>query len=258
MFAAMQRYDGVGRDELRTGQVVSRANSNLQQIQIVLGMLPIPIGVSAQFAVSVVAMLWLSPPLALVTLVTLTVVPALAFTAARSRVRLVPANRATQAQAATIAEHVEETVTGVRVVKGFGQEDAEAPRCPRPVRSAPSPWAAGRPCTAASTSVRSSLRGVLTLLAGAARLLSNFTVTAQQARAASERVHEIIDAKPDITDHPHARDLPDGPLELELRDVTCREAPYHRRRRPPHDHGGPRRPHRRPRPRPGRRTGLPR
>ncbi len=251
VFASVQRYDGVKQDELRTGQVVSRANSDLQQIQIMLGMLPIPIGVSAQFAVSVVAMLWLSPPL---TLVTLTVVPALAFTAARSRVRLVPATRAAQAQAATIAEHVEETVTGVRVVKGFGQEDAETGRMAKAARALFARRVVVARLQAGATAVMSALpaagqvgvlalggwlalrgsidigtfltfAGYLTLLAGPARLLANFTVTAQQARAASERIHELIDAKPDITDHPDATDLPDGPLELELREVTFGYAP---------------------------------
>ncbi|MFE9769303.1 ABC transporter ATP-binding protein [Streptomyces sp. NPDC005808] len=251
VFASVQRYDGVKQDELRTGQVVSRANSDLQQIQIMLGMLPIPIGVTALFTVSLAAMLWLSAPL---TLVALAVLPALAFTAARSRTRLVPATRNAQAQAATIAEHVEETVTGVRVVKAFGQEDAETERMARASRTLFTRRVVVARLQAAATAGMSALpaagqvgvlavggwlalrgsidvgtflafAGYLTLLAGPARLLANFTVTAQQARAASERVHELIDATPDITDHPHAADLPDGPLRIELRDVTFGYAP---------------------------------
>ncbi|MFJ2830174.1 ABC transporter transmembrane domain-containing protein [Streptomyces sp. NPDC087263] len=251
VFASVQRYDGVKQDELRTGQVVSRANSDLQQIQIMLGMLPIPIGVTALFTVSLAAMLWLSTPL---TLVALAVLPALAFTAARSRTRLVPATRNAQAQAATIAEHVEETVTGVRVVKAFGREDAETERMARASRTLFTRRVVVARLQAAATAGMSALpaagqvgvlavggwlalrgsidvgtflafAGYLTLLAGPARLLANFTVTAQQARAASERVHELIDATPDITDHPHAVDLPEGPLRIELRDVTFGYAP---------------------------------
>ncbi|MEV7339218.1 ABC transporter transmembrane domain-containing protein [Streptomyces sp. NPDC093544] len=251
VFASVQRYDGVKQDELRTGQVVSRANSDLQQIQIMLGMLPIPIGVTALFTVSLAAMLWLSAPL---TLVALAVLPALAFTAARSRKRLVPATRNAQAQAATIAEHVEETVTGVRVVKAFGQEDAETERMARASRTLFTRRVVVARLQAAATAGMSALpaagqvgvlavggwlalrgsidvgtflafAGYLTLLAGPARLLANFVVTAQQARAASERVHELIDATPDIADHPHAADLPEGPLQIELRDVTFGYAP---------------------------------
>ncbi|MEU6357087.1 ABC transporter ATP-binding protein [Streptomyces sp. NPDC047072] len=251
VFDSIQRYDGVRQDELRTGQVVSRANSDLQQIQTMLGMLPIPLGVSAQFAVAVAAMLWLSAPL---TLVALTVVPALAFTAARSRAKLVPATRAGQAQAAAVAEHVEETVTGVRVVKAFGQEDAETDRMARACRALFGRRLEVARLQAAATATMSALpaagqvgvlalggwlalrgsidvgtflafAGYLTLLAGPARLLANFTVNAQQARAAADRVYELVDARPDITDHPHAEDLPEGPLELELRELTFGYAP---------------------------------
>ncbi|WP_199550750.1 ABC transporter transmembrane domain-containing protein, partial [Streptomyces sp. N35] len=251
VFASVQRYDGVKQDSLRTGQVVSRANSDLQQIQVLLGMLPIPVGVTAQFAVAAAAMLWLSAPLALVAL---TVVPALALLARRSRRRVGPATRQAQAQAATIAEHVEETVTGVRVVKAFGQEQRETDRLARAARvlfgrrvrlariqadSAASMavlppagqvallalggWLALRGSIDIGTFL--TFAGYLTLLAGPARLFANFTVTAQQARAAAERVYELIDAAPDIVDDPRAPDVPGGPLGVELRDVTFGYAP---------------------------------
>ncbi|MFG2227272.1 ABC transporter ATP-binding protein [Streptomyces sp. NPDC048644] len=246
VFGAVQQYDGVQQDALRTGQVVSRANSDLQQVQVLLGMLPIPIGVGALFLVSACAMLWLSAPL---TLVALTVVPTLAFTAARSRTRLVPATRGAQAQAAALAEHVEETVTGVRVVKGFGQEERETDRLTAAARrlfahritvsrlqatatatmaALPAAGQVGILAFGGWLALRGSIdvgtflafAGYLTLLAGPARLLANFTVTAQQARAAAERVNELIDARPDVTDAPDALPVPDGPLEIELRDVT--------------------------------------
>ncbi|MEV6396009.1 ABC transporter ATP-binding protein [Streptomyces sp. NPDC051907] len=251
VFDAVQRYDGVKQDALRTGQVVSRANSDLQQVQVMLGMLPIPIGVSALFLVSVAAMLYLSAPL---TVVALAVVPTLALVAARSRKRLVPATRGAQARAAAIAEHVEETVTGVRVVKGFGQENRETARLTAAARRLfahrirVSRLQAGATATMAALppagqvavlalggalALRGAIdvgtflafAGYLTLLAGPARLLANFTITAQQARAAAERVYELIDAKPDVTDAPHAAPVPDGPLEVELRDVTFGYAP---------------------------------
>lgn len=251
VFDSVQRYDGVKQDALRTGQVVSRANSDLQQVQVLFGMLPIPIGVSALFLVSACAMLWLSAPL---TLVALLVVPGLAFTAARSRARLVPATRGAQARAAAIAEHVEETVTGVRVVKGFGQEERETDRLTRAARRLFAHRVGVSRLQAAATATMAALpaigqvgvlalggwlamrgsidvgtflafAGYLTLLAGPARLLANFTVTAQQARAAAERVFELIDAKPDVTDAPHARPMADGPLEIELRGVTFGYAP---------------------------------
>ncbi|MFH8346697.1 ABC transporter ATP-binding protein [Streptomyces sp. NPDC018045] len=251
VFDSLQRLDGVKQDALRTGQVVSRANSDLTQVQIMLGMLPIPLGTSALFLVAVGAMLWLCAPLALVAL---TVVPATAWAAARSRARLVPATRAAQAGAARVAEQVEEAVTGVRVVKGFGQEDREVDRLARTARGLfgrrmrVARIQAGATATLAALPALGqvgvlalggwlALRGTigpgtflafaayLALLAGPARLFASFLVTAQQARAAAERVGELIDARPDITEPADPAALPAGPVGLELRGVRFGYAP---------------------------------
>ncbi|WP_158933526.1 ABC transporter ATP-binding protein [Streptomyces sp. NRRL S-1868] len=251
VFGALQQFDGATQDTLRTGQVVSRANSDLQQVQIMLGMLPIPMGVVAQFAVAVLAMLWLSP---LLTLVALTVVPALARLTARSRERLVPATRDAQAEAARIAERVEENITGVRVVKGFGQEERETDRLASAARRlfgrrlrvirlqalatssmaalpalgqvgvlAFGGWLALRGSVDVGTFL--AFAAYLALLAGPARLFANFVVTAQQGRASAERVYELIDARPRITEAPGARPVPEGPAGLAFRDVRFGYAP---------------------------------
>ncbi|MFH8411209.1 ABC transporter ATP-binding protein [Streptomyces sp. NPDC018019] len=251
VFGSLQRLDGVKQDALRTGQVVSRANSDLTQVQIMLGMLPIPLGTSALFLVAVGAMLWLCAPLALVAL---TVVPATAWAAARSRARLVPATRDAQAGAAHLAEQVEEAVTGVRVVKGFGQEDREVGRLARAARGlfgrrmrvariqagatatlsalpalgqvgvlALGGWLALRGSIGPGTFL--AFAAYLALLAGPARLFASFLVTAQQARAAAERVYELIDARPDITEPAEPVTLPAGPAGLELRDLRFGYAP---------------------------------
>ncbi|KAA6215183.1 ABC transporter ATP-binding protein [Streptomyces albofaciens JCM 4342] len=251
VFDSLQRLDGVKQDALRTGQVVSRANSDLTQVQIMLGMLPIPLGTSALFLVAVGAMLWLCAPLALVAL---TVVPATAWAAARSRARLVPATRDAQAGAAHLAEQVEEAVTGVRVVKGFGQEDREVGRLARAARGLFGRRMRVARIQAGATATLSALpalgqvgvlalggwlalRGTigpgtflafaayLALLAGPARLFASFLVTAQQARSAAERVYELIDARPDITEPADPVALPAGPAGLELRDVRFGYAP---------------------------------
>ncbi|MDT7741421.1 MAG: ATP-binding cassette, subfamily bacterial, partial [Actinomycetota bacterium] len=125
VFGSISRLDGPRQDALRTGQVVSRANSDLQQVQGLLGMVPYSVGTVAQVVVSVVIMAWLSPVLTVVALITLPV--ALAFTMVMRR-RLFPATWSAQQRAAEVAQGVEETVTGVRVVKGFGQEERETAR----------------------------------------------------------------------------------------------------------------------------------
>ena len=122
VFDAVTRLDGERQDALRTGQVASRAITDLQLLQGLLSMVPFTLGTASLVVTSIAAMLWLSP---LLTLVTLVVLPAAAIVTIRSRRSLFPATWSAQQQAADVAQQVEETVTGVRVVKGFGQEARE-------------------------------------------------------------------------------------------------------------------------------------
>ena len=122
VFAAMQRLDGGKQDALRTGQVVSRSISDLQLVNALLSMMPLAAGTAVLAVFAISAMLWMSP---LLTVVALIVAPLVGVVSARSKKRLFPATWSAQHRAADIAQHVEETVTGVRVVKGFGQEGRE-------------------------------------------------------------------------------------------------------------------------------------
>jgi ATP-binding cassette subfamily B protein len=245
VFSSVSRLDGGKQDALRTGQVVSRANSDLQLVQGLLSMVPLSFGVVVLVVVSVVAMLWLSP---LLTVIALIVVPLLGVVAARSRRRLFPATWSAQQRAADIAQHVEETVTGVRVVKGFGQEDREIGRLAATARrlfaermraarlqSRPNATMSALPplgqVAVLALGGWMALRGQISIgtflafasyvatLAGPARLLSGLVIMGQMTRAAAERVYELIDSQPEIVDAPEARDVPDGPLAVELADV---------------------------------------
>lgn len=121
-FAALLRLGGAQQDELRTGQVVSRSISDITLIQTLLQFLPNLTGNALMFLFSLVFMALLSP---LLTVVALVVGPLLWLIALRSRRDLFPANWHAQQEAAEVASTVEATVTGVRVVKGFGQERRE-------------------------------------------------------------------------------------------------------------------------------------
>ena len=122
MFRSLGRLDGARQDDLDTGQVVGRATSDLQLVQGLLFMTPMVIGNTLLFGLSIVVMFALSP---LLTLIALAVAPALWWLAYRSRKRLFPAAWYAQTQAGEVAGIVDGAVTGVRVVKGFGQETQE-------------------------------------------------------------------------------------------------------------------------------------
>ena len=245
VFRAVQKLDGAKQDTLRTGQVVSRAISDLQLVQGLLSMVPLAAGVLVLFTVALAAMLWLSPLLTLIALIT---VPAAGLVTTRTRRRLFPATWSAQQRAADIAEHVEETVTGIRVVKGFGQEARAVSRLEnRAQRLFAERMRSARlnamfaPTLTAFPSLGQvavfalggmlALRGTISLgtfvafaaylamLVGPARLIATLVVLAQLARAGVERVYELIDSQPEVADAPDAIDVPDGPLAVRLDGV---------------------------------------
>ncbi|MEU0032617.1 MULTISPECIES: ABC transporter ATP-binding protein [unclassified Streptomyces] len=245
MYDTITRLDGRRQDELSTGQVVGRATSDLQLIQGLLFMLPMTIGNVLLFLISLGIMAWLSLPL---TLVALAVAPALWFVAKRSRSRLHPATWYAQAQAAAVAGVVDGAVSGVRVVKGFGQEEQETgklrevgrrlfagrmrtirfnarytpalqavPALGQVAMLALGGWLAVRGQITLGTFVAFS--SYLSQLVGPVRMLAVVLTVGQQARAGAERVLELIDTEPAIQDGTKA--LPaDAPATVEFDDVS--------------------------------------
>ncbi|WP_432022344.1 ABC transporter ATP-binding protein [Streptomyces parvus] len=244
MYATITRLDGKRQDELSTGQVVGRATSDLQLIQGLLFMLPMTIGNVLLFLISLVIMAWLSLPL---TLVALAVAPALWFIARRSKTRLFPATWYAQSQAAAVAGVVDGAVSGVRVVKGFGQEDQETgklrevgrrlfagrlrtirlnsrytpalqavPALGQVAMLALGGWLATRGEITLGTFVAFST--YLAQLVGPVRMLAMVLTVGQQARAGVERVLELIDTEPSMRDG--TKELPaDAPAGIEFDDV---------------------------------------
>ncbi|MGY1582924.1 ABC transporter ATP-binding protein [Streptomyces sp. MN13] len=245
MYETITRLDGRRQDELSTGQVVGRATSDLQLIQGLLFMLPMTIGNFLLFLISLVIMAWLSVPL---TLVALAVAPALWWIARRSRSRLHPSTWYAQAQAAAVAGVVDGAVSGVRVVKGFGQEEQETgklrevgrrlfagrlrtirlnskytpalqavPALGQVAMLALGGWLAVRGDVTLGTFVAFST--YLAQLVGPVRMLAMVLTVGQQARAGTERVLELIDTEPTLTDG--TKELPaDAPATVEFDDVS--------------------------------------
>ncbi len=110
-------------DKMQTGQLMSRASSDLQQLQAFVVMIPITLSNFAML-IAVVALLIASQPmLALFALAPLPIVNVMASRFSRQIHPVVLAVQQEQAQLATV---VEESVSGVRVIKGFGAEQVQA------------------------------------------------------------------------------------------------------------------------------------
>ncbi|MFM8562504.1 MAG: ABC transporter ATP-binding protein [Acidimicrobiia bacterium] len=109
-------------DRTQTGQLMSRASSDLQQLQAFVVMIPITLSNLAMIVAVVVLLLLSQPFLALVALAPL---PLLNVLASRFSRRIHPAVLAVQQEQAQLATVVEESVSGVRVIKGFGAEGVQ-------------------------------------------------------------------------------------------------------------------------------------
>ncbi|WP_033221278.1 ABC transporter ATP-binding protein [Kitasatospora phosalacinea] len=247
LFRSLTRLDGHRQDRLDTGQVVGRATSDLQLVNGLLSMLPMMTGYALMFGMSLVVMLWLSPPL---TLIALVMGPALWWLATRSRKRLFPATWAAQQQAAEVAGVVDAAIGGVRVVKGFGQEAQERGKLEHASRElfaarlrsiklnarytpamqavpalgqvavlAVGGWLAVRGDVTLGTFVAFST--YLAQMTGPVRMLAMVITVGQQARAGVERVMQLIDQRPLVSEPADARPLdpaaaPPGTPALEL------------------------------------------
>jgi ATP-binding cassette subfamily B protein len=234
IFGALSRLDGARQDELATGQLISRATSDVTMVQGLLGMLPMLTGNALLFFVALGVMAFLSP---LLTLVALATGPCLWLVAVAARKRLYPATWEAQQQASALAGVVDAAVGGVRVVKGFGQEEQELGKLEaagerlfasrlRAVRFS----ARYNPAIMAIPALGQvgvlflggylALRGTITLgtflafstylaqMLGPVRMLSSLVTIGQQARASVERIFEIIDSQPVVTEKPDAALLP--------------------------------------------------
>ena len=110
-------------DRSQTGQLMSRSSSDLQQIQAFVVMIPITLS-NLAMVISVTVILALTNPL--LTLVALAPLPLVNFAGRRFSSSIHPAVQAVQQEQAELATVVEETVSGVRVIKGFGAESVQS------------------------------------------------------------------------------------------------------------------------------------
>ena len=227
----LHRLDFARHDELQSGQLVSRANSDVRVVQMLLGFLPFMSGNVVLFFLSLVFMVKLSPPLTAVALIT---VPTLLVMALRLRKVVYPSSWDAQQRAAELATVVEEATSGVRVVKGFGQERRELDKLShsaerlfgarmRNARISAKRQAIMQTVPALAQVAILALGGWLamegnitlgTLLAfqtyllqlvAPVRQVAGMMVMASTARAAAERIFELLDSTPDVVEKPGAR-----------------------------------------------------
>ena len=222
-------------DRAQTGQLMSRSSSDLQQVQSFVVMIPITIS-NMSMVVAASAILFISDwRLALVALAPL---PFVNVAGRRFSQSIHPAVLQVQAEQAELATVVEESIGGVRVIKGFGAEEVQAKRLRKEAADI-------RGVSIQAARIRAKylpaidllpqlgllavlgfgglqvINGNLTvgqlvqfnfyvaLLVSPLRMLGMTIAFAQRAGAALERVNEVLDTAPIVTDPPNPSRLPD-------------------------------------------------
>jgi len=119
MFAAAQRLSPADGGRLDPGQVLTRSTSDLALEQELFGLMPLFALNSITLLLAIGVMFWLSP---LLTVVVLLVVPALYLVTRRSQRAVFPAMWDAQNHLGKLTGFAHESVHGIGVVMGFGQE----------------------------------------------------------------------------------------------------------------------------------------
>jgi ATP-binding cassette subfamily B protein len=235
-------------DKVQTGQLVSRANSDIRAVQMLLAFAPFMAMMSMTFLLAFAYMLTKH---VLLTVVAISTLPLVYVYGVKLRDIMFPLSWVVQGRLAEVATTVEENVTGVRVVKAFAGEQRQIQQLARQARRLR--WATVKVADARARYAPlmenlPRLGMALTLLYGGYlaiegevtvgtiitfssyvlllqapfRMLGFFMIMSQRAAASAGRIFEILDTPAEITDRPDAIDLVDPAGALAFDHVTFR------------------------------------
>ncbi len=220
-------------DRVQSGQLISRANSDIRSVQMYLTFGP---NILVQCSIAVVAfiyMLTIDVPLAFVAMLTL---PLVFLMGVRMRRSLFPVSWLIQARLAEVATIVDENINGVRVVKSFAAEQRELHQLQgaadrlrwayirdADLRARFTPLVQNLPqvglaliLLAGGYLVIHGHLGVGAILAFSAyvvmlqapfQMLGMLVMLGQRAAASAARIYEVLDEQPAVVDAPGARAL---------------------------------------------------
>jgi ATP-binding cassette subfamily B protein len=235
-------------DRVQSGQLISRANSDIRSVQMYLTFGP---SILVQCLVALVAfgyMLWIDVPLALVSMVAM---PFIYVAGVRMRKVLFPVSWLIQSRLAEVATIVDENINGVRVVKSFAAEDRQLDLLARAAGKLRWAYVKDADIRAQFTPVVQNLSQVglamVVLLGGYLvvhdhlqvgtiltfsfwivmlqlpfQMLGMLIMMGQRAAASAQRIYEVLDQKPAVTERAGARDLVECRGDVRFEQVTFR------------------------------------
>jgi ATP-binding cassette subfamily B protein len=247
MYGHLQRLELGFFDGQQVGQLMSRATVDLQSVRFFLGYgLIFIVQNLLTILLAAIAMLFIQPSLALITLAPVPLVIATAFRYGRySR----PALQEVQQRIAELTAEAEENVSGIRIVKAFAREPEQLDRFSGRVsrvfdqsmlatrlRAHYNPMISFLPNLGLAAVLlvggRQVIDGSLTLgeftafysyllmLMFPMRMLGMALGMAQRAVASGNRIFQVLDREPEVMSPPDARPLPPGGGEVTFRSAT--------------------------------------
>src|SRR5437870_994250 len=246
LVAHLQTLHFAYHDRAQTGQLMAYANTDIMQINNVVLLIPLTIASTIQMFAVVVILLLRSPGLALFALGLL---PLLNFSATRFNHRMYPVGMQLQQELSDVSGVVEESVTGIRVVKGFGVERMQRARLSTEAESVYDRsmdqarlranfmplldflptlglvgilWYGGHQVLHHHLTVGDIVSANLfvLMLIWPLRMIGMLIGQLPRSAAAAGRIDSILATDPAINDAPNARPLPDGPGTVRFERVT--------------------------------------
>jgi ATP-binding cassette, subfamily B, bacterial len=232
-------------DRVQSGQLISRANSDIRSVQMYLTFAP---SILVQCSVAVVAfgyMLSINVPLAFVAMIPM---PFVYFLGIQMRKSMFPVSWLIQSRLAEVATIVDENINGVRVVKSFAAEQRELTTLGKAadklqwsyikdayIRARFTPTVQNLPQIGLALVVLFggwlvvhgklpegailSFSLYIVMLQAPFQMLGMIIMMGQRASASSQRIYEILDEMPTIVDRPGAVDLVDCEGDVRFESV---------------------------------------
>jgi ATP-binding cassette subfamily B protein len=233
-------------DRVQSGQLISRANSDIRSVQMYLTFAPM---ILVQCSIAIVAfgfMLSISVPLAFVAMASM---PFIYLVGVRMRQSLFPVSWIIQSRLAEVATVVDENVNGVRVVRSFAAEQQQLRQLGTAADRVQWGYIKDADLRARFTPLVQNLSQVglvLVLLVGGwmvihdhlpvasivsfnlylvmmqapFMMLGMLIMMGQRASASAGRIYEILDEQPTIFDRPDAVDLVNSEGDVHFDDVS--------------------------------------
>jgi ATP-binding cassette subfamily B protein len=246
LVAHLQRLHFAFHDQSSTGQLMAYANTDIQQINLSVLLIPLTIASAVQMVAVAIILILVNPLLALFALGAL---PLLNIAAARFNHRMYPVGMALQEELSELSGVVEESVTGIRVVKGFGAERLQRGRLSTEASSVYDRsmdgarlranfmplidflptlglvgilWYGGHQVLAGSLNVGELVAANLyvLMLIWPLRMIGMLVGQLPRSAASGGRIDAVLETDPAIEDAAHAAPLPEGPGHVQFEGVT--------------------------------------